>query len=57
MPPAGFEPTFSAGEGPQTYALDLAATGTGTDIYYLLQILAFSAIFSDTNQLEIGHEE
>ena len=29
MPPAGFEPTISAGERPQTYALDRAATGTG----------------------------
>ena len=27
MTPAGFEPTISAGEGPQTYALDRAATG------------------------------
>ena len=29
MPPAGFEPTIQAGERPQTYALDRAATGTG----------------------------
>ena len=29
MPPAGFEPTISAGERPQTYATDRAATGTG----------------------------
>jgi hypothetical protein len=29
MPLAGFEPTISAGERPQTYALDRAATGTG----------------------------
>ena len=29
MPPLGFEPTVSAGERPQTYALDRAATGTG----------------------------
>ena len=29
MPPARFEPTISAGERPQTYALDRAATGTG----------------------------
>ena len=29
MPPAGFEPTISAGERPQTYVLDRAATGTG----------------------------
>ena len=31
MPPVGFEPTISAGERPQTYALDRAATGTGYD--------------------------
>ena len=30
-PPVGFEPTISAGERPQTYALDHAATGTGID--------------------------
>ena len=29
MPPTGFEPTISAGERPQTYALDRMATGTG----------------------------
>ena len=29
MPPVGFEPTISAGERPQTYALDRGATGTG----------------------------
>ena len=28
MPPVGFEPTISAGELPQAYALDRAATGT-----------------------------
>jgi hypothetical protein len=30
MPPVGFRPTISAGELPQTYALDRAATGTGS---------------------------
>ena len=30
MPPVGFEPTISAGERPQIYALDRAATGTGS---------------------------
>ena len=30
MPPVGFEPIISAGERPQTYALDRAATGTGS---------------------------
>jgi len=29
MPPVGLEPTISAGERPQTYALDSAATATG----------------------------
>ena len=28
MPSVGFEPTVSAGEGPQTYALDRSATVT-----------------------------
>jgi len=29
MLPVGFEPTISAGELPQTYFLERAATGTG----------------------------
>jgi len=29
MPPVRFEPTTPAGERPQTYVLDRAATGTG----------------------------
>ena len=29
MPPVGFEPTISAGERPQTYALERAAILTG----------------------------
>ena len=32
MPPMEFEPTFSAGERPQNYALDRAATGTGKSV-------------------------
>jgi hypothetical protein len=32
MSPVGFKPIISAGERPQTYALDLAATGTGNDL-------------------------
>ena len=28
MPPVGFEPTFSAGERPQTFAFDRTANGT-----------------------------
>jgi len=30
MLPMGFEPKISAGERPQTYALNLAAIGTGS---------------------------
>jgi hypothetical protein len=32
MPPAEFEPTISAGERPQIYALDRVATGTGLQL-------------------------
>ena len=39
---AGFEPTIPAGEQPQTYALDRAATGTGCLItegaYFIKQV-------------------
>ena len=42
MPPAGFEPTFSADERPQTYALDRAATGTGNTTLYLLKYAVWS---------------
>ena len=36
MPQVGFEPTISAGERPQTCALDRAATGTGTKVFLIL---------------------
>jgi hypothetical protein len=32
MPPAGFERTTPAGERPQTFALDRAATGAGINV-------------------------
>ena len=35
MPTVGFEPSISAGERPQTYALDRAATGTGAVKLYI----------------------
>ena len=38
MSPVGFEPTITAGEQPQTYALDRAATGSGIhDIVLLIK--------------------
>ena len=42
MPPVGFEPTISAGERPQTYALDRAVTGNILCVYiyiYIKQII------------------
>ena len=36
MPPVGLEPTISAGERPQTYALDRASTETDKR-YIMLQ--------------------
>jgi hypothetical protein len=33
MPTVRFEHTISVGERPQTYALDRAATGTGTNMF------------------------
>jgi len=48
--PAGFQPTISAGERPQAYGLDRAATGTGLQhvqhrinriIYSLLQVVHY----------------
>ena len=41
MPPVGFELTISAGERPQTYALDRAATGTGVCIYIYTYIYIY----------------
>ena len=46
MPPVGFEPTISAGKRPQTYALDRAATGTGTTYTLLSSIRAFWIVWS-----------
>jgi hypothetical protein len=34
MTTVGFEPTISAGERPQTYALDRAVIGTGDQVLY-----------------------
>ena len=38
MPPVGYEPTISAGERPQNYALDPAATETGNKIRISINI-------------------
>jgi len=46
---AGFEPTISAGERPQTYALDRAATGTG-GVYDLPVEILFIPIYLHCQQ-------
>jgi len=53
MSPLEFEPTISAGERPQTYALDRAATGTGSckvwsvfNDYCFMMVLICKALFS-----------
>ena len=38
--PVGFEPTTSAGQRLQTYALDRAATGIGIFLFYRVQYLS-----------------
>ena len=43
MPLVGFEPTVSAGEGPQAYALDRAATGTGNNKFSVTKLAGWTA--------------
>jgi hypothetical protein len=61
MLPVGFEPTISAGERPQTYALDRAATGTGCfDIYFLgmFKLLpVINELFVSQNELTDRHQQ
>ena len=48
MTPVGFEPTISASERPQTYALDCMATGTGINFPLSQQFVqAYSMIQCD----------
>ena len=55
MPLVGFEPRVSAGERPQTYALDRAANGTG---FVRLCDSEFREIWcSDSNNLFKGVDE
>jgi hypothetical protein len=53
MPPAGFKPTISARECPQTHLLDYMATGMGTWVYSNTNCV-FSKIFVGTNPTCIG---
>ena len=46
MPPVGFEPTISAGERPQTYALAHSATGTGAFLSVYMNWINWNLQFS-----------
>ena len=48
MLPVGFEPTTSAGERLQTYALDRAATGTGRSFQYSYKLFIISDSYKDS---------
>ena len=56
MSPVGFDPTISVGEGPKTYALDRAATGTSNDMKYLLEITARLAVVVTEGFFRLCHE-
>jgi len=57
MSPAGFEPTISAGERPQTYALDRAATGSGFQPGYSVEYNRFCSILQITILLSSDTKE
>ena len=48
IPPAGFEPTISAGERPYTHTLDRAATGTDQTDVLEQHIIKLRIILPDT---------
>jgi hypothetical protein len=50
MPPVGLEPSILAGERPQTYALDRAATGPASDslIWENTLLFAFVQLYCST---------
>ena len=56
MSPEGFEPPISASEGPQTHALDRAATGIGyTHLLLLLLLLLNRHKFKFSAELFYAH--
>jgi hypothetical protein len=56
MSPAGFEPTISAGERPQTHALHRAATEIGyTILYYSASQFEKSFVMSLANEVTLHY--
>jgi len=52
MSPVEFEPTISAGERPQTYALDRAATGTDVAVDITITIIKMAGSVKFGERLE-----
>jgi hypothetical protein len=52
MPSVGFEPTISAGERPETYALDRAVTGTSS---YDALVTVICPPFDVLNRTRVGN--
>jgi hypothetical protein len=58
MPAAGFEPAIPATKRPQTYALDLAATGIGSfDLYHPKRSGGISTRYNTVRGKYIHHKE
>jgi hypothetical protein len=57
MPPVGFELMISAGERPQTYALDRAATGTGIMMMMMIMIIItiIIIVFKEALVIDTNH--
>jgi hypothetical protein len=58
MPPVGFKPTISAGERPQTYALDREVTGIGKNSINNVIIVEVNIVKRDhlfLNTLTVGY--
>ena len=55
MPQVGFEPIISAGERPKTYALDRAATGTGSTELVLFTISSVGRVIISSSMGRQGH--
>jgi len=57
MPPVGFGPKISAGGRPKTYALDRAATGTGSNYTYSMYRGADKSLARPTLRCILFHGE
>jgi hypothetical protein len=57
MPQAGFEPTISAGEGRQTYALECVAIGTGLLIDHSIKFVGSFPYFRIVKGLQVKRTE